>query len=529
MAALRHNKISGRYRTRESSGFVETVKRWLGFSMPPGERPFDGTGGGRRTRNWGATSGGPNAVTLGSLQTQRNQSRDLARKVPWVASAIEAVAADIVGQGIRPSSLALSKEFRTEVEALFRDWIMESDADGIASFYGQQLLAVRTMIEAGECFIRFRPRRLSDGLSVPLQVQILEPEFVPLDNAMGMVPRPGNVIKQGIEFDKLGRRVAYWMYREHPYDYSGIGRLRSLEVVRVPADEVLHLFKPVRPGQVRGVPWLSTVIIRVRDLLEYEDAELVRKKTAAMFVAFVTKNANGDNVLPIDDDEALDDPSDDESAPLTMEPGSIQQLEEGESTEFSNPPDSGNNYEAFLRTQLRAIASALGAMYEAVTGDYSNSNFSNARMGRMMTQRRTSPVQDGVNFQMNIPIWKRFIKDAVTYGMLKAPAFTDNPRDYMRVDFVAPGWPYANPKEEAAADQLRIQSGLASRRGVARERGKEIEDVDREISEDNARADRLEIVTTSDGRWAVKQPTPASADGGASTEGAASGGAKAGA
>ena len=525
----RHNKVSGRYQTRENRGVVETVKRWLGFTSPPGEQPFDGAGRGRRTRNWNATSGGPNAVTLGSLQSQRNQARDLARKVPWVASAIDAVAADIVGQGIRPSSLATGKGFRKQVEDLWRDWVMESDADGIASFYGQQLLAVRTMIEAGECFIRFRPRRISDGLPVPLQIQVLEPEFVPLDNAMGLLPRPGNVIKQGIEFDKLGKRVAYWMYREHPYDYAGLGQINHLQVVRVPADEVLHLYKPVRPGQVRGVPWLSTVIIRVRDLLEYEDAELVRKKIAAMFVAFVTKNANGDNVLQIDDDEEVDDPSDDESAPLTMEPGSIQQLEEGESTEFSNPPDSGNNYEAFLRTQLRAIASALGAMYEAVTGDYSNSNFSNARMGRMLTQRRTSPVQDGVNFQMNIPIWKRFIRDAVTYGMLSAPAFTENPRDYTRVDFVAPGWPYANPKEEATADQIRIQSGLASRKGVARERGKEIEDIDRDISEDNARADGLGIVTTSDGRFAVKMPSPASADGGASSESASGGSAKSGA
>ena len=483
------------------------------------EAAFDGGSTGRRTRNWIADSGGINALTLGSLQMQRNRARDLARKVPWAASAIEAVAADIVGQGIRPSSQAKDTKFRSALEALWREWVMESDADQVVSYYGQQMLAVRTVIEAGECFIRFRPRRISDGLTVPLQIQILEPEFVPLDNAFGMWPKPGNIIKQGIEFDKLGKRVAYWIYKNHPFDYSGLGGFNSLEISRVPASEVMHVYKPLRPGQIRGLPWLSSVILRVRDLLEYEDAELVRKKVAAMFVAFVTKNATGENPLPEDEDIYGDD-GDDEVAPTSLESGSVQILDNQEDVKFSNPPDSGNNYEAFLKSQLRAIAVAVGATYEAMTGDYSDSNFSSARMSRNTTQRRTKPFQDTINFQMNRPVMARFIETAILAGELKAPGYLDNPRDYTRTDWVAPGWPYTNSKEEAAADELRIKAGLASRRKVVRERGDEVEDIDAEQAADNARADSLDLKYTSDGRYAIKAvPEPAAAgDGSVNSE-----------
>jgi capsid protein len=58
---------------------------------------------------------------------------------------------------------------------------------------------------------------------------------------------------------------------------------------RVPASEVLQIYEKVRgrPGQVHGVPRLASSLIKLRDLDEYEEAELVRKKIEACFTAFV--------------------------------------------------------------------------------------------------------------------------------------------------------------------------------------------------------------------------------------------------
>ncbi|MFP3016798.1 MAG: phage portal protein [Wolbachia sp.] len=91
------------------------------------------------------------------------------------------------------------------------------------------------------------------------------------------------LIRNGIEFNRLGQREAYYLFREHPGEGS-FG-----ESVRVPANDVLHIYRPLRPGQIRGVPWLSTVLLKLYELDQYDDAELVRKKTAAMFAGFITR------------------------------------------------------------------------------------------------------------------------------------------------------------------------------------------------------------------------------------------------
>jgi len=69
---------------------------------------------------------------------------------------------------------------------------------------------------------------------------------------------------------------------------SGTG---GMDTVRVPAAEVMHLFRPLRPGQIRGEPWLARALVKLNELDQYDDAELVRKKTAAMFAGFITRLA----------------------------------------------------------------------------------------------------------------------------------------------------------------------------------------------------------------------------------------------
>lgn len=484
-------------------GIMETIRSVAERIVGRSESAAAGAGTGRRTRNWTAGSSGPNAISLGSLQTQRNRSRDLVRKVPWLRAAVESVAADLVGRGIRPIHQSGNEKFRAELAELWRDGVKEMDADGQDSFYGLQLLAARTTVVAGECFIRRRNRRLTDGLAVPLQIQVLPPEFVPL-HGFGASPRPGNTINQGIEFDPVGRRVAYWFYKQHPFDLTAIGAMPDLIPVRVPADDVIHIYKRDEPGQIRGVPWLSSVIIRARDMLELEDAELVRHKTAAMFVAFVTRNADGDSPLPDDTDDYGDD-GDDDIAPTSLEPGTVQVMEPGEEVAFSKPPDSGANLPAFLKHHLRAMASAVGATYEAMTGDYSDSNFSSSRMARNNIERRAAPFQDYLSHQMNQRVMGWFIDAAVMAGVLLAPGYIDRRRDYHRTEWLAPGWPYINPKDEVEADERRVKAGFASRTGIARARGYEAVDVDAEQAADNERADGKGLKHSSDGRHAVKE------------------------
>ena len=55
----------------------------------------------------------------------------------------------------------------------------------------------------------------------------------------------GGRIVQGIEYDRDGRRVAYWLHPDHPGD-GVLLRAKQYKSVRVPADTVAHLFERQR-------------------------------------------------------------------------------------------------------------------------------------------------------------------------------------------------------------------------------------------------------------------------------------------
>jgi lambda family phage portal protein len=145
------------------------------------------------------------------------RARWLVRNNGYASNAIESWAGNVVGNGIKPSSLIGDSALKATVQRLWLDWTDESDAEGFTDFYGQQRRAAREVFIAGEVFLRFRPRRPEDGLAVPLQIQMLPAEMLPLHRN----ERTANgTIRQGIEFDRIGRRVAYHFLRRHPGDVT---------------------------------------------------------------------------------------------------------------------------------------------------------------------------------------------------------------------------------------------------------------------------------------------------------------------
>lgn len=169
----------------------------------------------------------------------------------------------MVGTGIKPQSKAKNAEFRKVVQALWLRCSDEADSRGVNDFYGLQASICRSIIEGGECFVRFRVRRTEDGLSVPLQLQALESEH--LDTSVNRILATGNMVRNGIEFNKLGQREAYYLFREHPGEKLLVSNGES---VRIPASEMLHIYKPLRPGQIRGEPWLSRVLLKLYELYQ---------------------------------------------------------------------------------------------------------------------------------------------------------------------------------------------------------------------------------------------------------------------
>lgn len=93
-------------------------------------------------------------------------------------------------------------------------------------------------------------------------------------------------IRQGIEYNRYGRPMAYHfssLDERDAYYYTINGR----GYVRVPADEVIHVFRKDMVGQRRGIPWAATALYRLHHLQGFEDAAVQNARASASKMGFI--------------------------------------------------------------------------------------------------------------------------------------------------------------------------------------------------------------------------------------------------
>jgi lambda family phage portal protein len=485
---------------------VDSVKRITGWwstnsiqasssaAPPVGARtvPYESASQGTRVRDWHPPDVGANAATA-SASTIRSRCRDAVRNDPWARGIVETLVDDLIGWGIKPLSRAKGEDFRQAVQALWDEWSAVADADGVLDLPGLQALAVRSWIVDGECFIRLRRRKSEDGLPVPLQLQVLPPEVCPDSHTMPAAN--GHQIRQGIEFDAIGRRVAYWFRDTAPGDSEV---LASAEWRRIPADQVLHLFDPLRPGQRRGVPMLAPGLVRLRELDKYTDATLLRLQISSMFVGTLKNPRVGDiedGLAPITG-EALTTES---PQALRFQPGTFQELTSGEELEFNKPPDPPLGFEAFVEHELRAAGAAVGVPLECFTHRWGATNDRLARVVLNQYRRRVHRMLWSIVVpQVLRPIWQEWFKLALATKLPKTDTYLEDRLG--RVTFAPHAHAYVHPVQDVASYREAIRSGLTSRAAAVSETGEDVEVIDAQNAADNERADRLKVAYDSDGR-----------------------------
>jgi lambda family phage portal protein len=442
----------------------------------------DAAGSGRRLRGWAPSGVGPNRANAGA-GTLRNRARDAARN-DWAGRAIpQRWAANMVGTGILARPKTTNADLRETLRNLWDDWTEVCDADGVLDLYGLQNMVARNWIEAGEVFVRLRPRRPEDGLPVPLQIQVIEADMVPATDSRA--PN-GNEIRQGIEFNAFGQRIAYWLHRAHPGD--GMGDTGTL--TRVPAEFLLHIYEPSRAGQLRGVSDLAPILARLRGVGDFDDAVLERQKLANLFAGFLERPASGLDAA-IDPLTGQPVKTDHDGTPMAaLEPGTMQELLPGESVRFSEPPDAGAGYSDFTRQQYQGVAAGTGLPYELLTGDLRGVSDRALRVILNEFRRHCQQRQ----WHILIPQFCRKVRAAwadaaVIAGILGGA----EGREARRVTWVPQGWAYIHPTQDVQAQQIAVESGFTSRSRVITERGDDPEEIDRERAADEDREDALKL------------------------------------
>jgi len=451
---------------------------------------YEGARARRRTDGWLTTGNSANAEIASALSKLRERSRDLIRNSPYAARAVAEIVGNAIGIGITAQARTGNQDLNREIDAVWSEWIDQCDADGQLDFYGIQALVARTVFESGECLVRFRQRRSGDGFRVPVQLQVLEPDY--LDQSKTQKTATGYIL-QGVEFDLVGRRVYYWLFGSHPGEGTLAALRGGLVSARVPATEVMHVYRKDRPGQVRGVPWLAPVIITLRDLDEYEEAELVRKKIEACFAAFVTQpeGADGPSIAPATTDATTGHRLE------AVEPGMIEYLKPGEQITFAAPSGSAG-YRDYVASKQNSIATGLQLTYEQLTGDLSRVNYSSYRAG-LLSFRNGIEAFRWLAFipMLCIPVWARFLAVAFTAGAIPDPG-------PFRAEWTPPGFGSVDPYKDSVATINRIRAGTLTLRQAIAEQGYDPDAQLEQIAEINRLLDEKGIVLDCDPRKVTK-------------------------
>ncbi|MBN8892736.1 MAG: phage portal protein, partial [Rhodospirillales bacterium] len=289
------------------------------------------------------------------------------------------------------------------------------------------------------------PGEITPANPIGLRLQLLESDY--LDTTRnGLVD--GQAVVQGIALDDAGAPAAYWLFRQHP-GAAWISPGQRVRSEPVPAAEVLHIYRKRRPGQLRDVSWLAPVLLRLRDLGDYEAALLMKAKIEACLAAVVTTDS--DDAVTGASTSLLRDAQG--RALEAFEPGIILYNRGAGSVEVVNP-SGGGSHTAFARRTLEAAAVGAGLTYDQVSGDLTAANYSSLRAGKIEFRRLCEQVQYGMLIPMLVrPIAERFHAHGALAGLWGA----DMPHG---VSHVPPAHEMIDPAKDTAALVSQVRAGF---------------------------------------------------------------------
>ena len=418
----------------------------------------------------------PNLMVDAAAITLREQARHLARNHDLSRGILRTMVNNICGHGgigIEPMPRKKDGKLHEEYAAALRkswwDWNNLPEVTWKLTWPMAQRMLAAAMIRDGEAFAQMLcgpVTALDHGTRVPFSLELFEADMVPLD--YNDEPRR---VRQGIERNAWGRMTAAWVYKEHPGDsMSIIGGMK-----RIPANDLLHLYRPDRLHQLRGVSDFAAVINRLHDVKEYEEAEQIAARLAANLTLFIRRN-NPDGFSPEADVREKDVDGNPVPRDIEISMGSIvDDLQVGEDIGMVDSKRPNPNAITWRQGQLRAVAAGIGASYSSISRDY-DGTYSAQRQEMVEQWVNYAVLTDEFTGLLIKPVWERFVQVAHLSGVVSRPADVspDTADDAL---FVGQSMPWIDPLKEASAWTQLVQSGFSSPIEVIRRMGKNPRDV----------------------------------------------------
>lgn len=199
------------------------------------------------------------------------------------------------------------QKFNDSIEARFRTWA-SSDACDHSGVSDLNEIATEAWINTkvgGDVLVVMR---LVDGAP---KVQLIDgahlrtPLVFGTSTGMDVVnPDNNNTIRHGVERDKKGRHVAYWVFKGNPiFGDSGVGDFERIEarMNKYPYSQTARLVygRKYRLDNVRGIPLITAIMETAAKMSRYREAILAGNEEKAKIVMSIEHDAISTGENPI--------------------------------------------------------------------------------------------------------------------------------------------------------------------------------------------------------------------------------------
>lgn len=461
-------------------GYVEKHKAAKHFFM----RGWKAANQDRLTHDWQSTSLSADGELLYRLKILRARARDLWMNDDYAKRYIGMLTTNIIGaKGIILQNKAIEDPGKFDVktkkyvgrrfdnraneiiEDAFKRWGKKGvcEVTGKMSWVKLQGVVIESAGRDGEIFVR-KVRGWNNGFGFALQ--LLEADYCPDEYNVEALPN-GNRVVMGIEIDTWGRTVAYYFTAKHPGD--GQYLYVNQKYLRIPAEEIIHVFDITRAHQTRGYPWMITPATRLKMLNAYEEAEVVAARAGASKMGFFEEEVGGEGVKYTGDKV-----TEDKEVISEFEPGTMEKLPPGLKFQGWDPQHPNSNYGQFHKDVLRSISSGLEVSYNALANDLESTSYSSGRIGVLEERENWKKRQSWMIDVFHQPVFESWLDMALLTGQVNLPMVKYD--KFNAPTWHARGWDWVDPSKDSKANIESLDKGLKTYTEILAEKGKDFEE-----------------------------------------------------
>ena len=362
----------------------------------------------------------------------------------------------------------LDVDANNKVETAFKQWCSSVDVTGRLTMVDLQNMMIEGSARDGELLIR-EVAGFPNAFGYALQVFDVDQ----LDEQYNVELKNGNTVRLGVEFDQWDRPVAYHLTQREKISGSYMGQ--GKERIRIPASEMIHVFRGEYANQSRGFSWMVAALVEMHHLAHFNEASLIRARLGASIMGlFYEENFN--------EGGAADWKNGSGDLFMDAEPGAFRRMPAGVRLETFSPDFPSEIVEHYVKRSLKSIASGLNVDYNSLASDPAETSYSTLRQFALESRDYYRTLQNWLAESALNRIYAGWLKQALLRRTIDLPASAYE--KLLDARWQPRGWSWVDPVKDATSAEKLLANNLTSPSMIAAEQGRDFDEVCQQIAAD---------------------------------------------